>query len=457
MHAFVKKTAAVQKKIESISKNKKRYSVMLFGIDSISRLNLFRTMPHTVSHLKEEGWLEFKGYNKIDDNTFPNLMAILSGYTRPQLRETCWTKTLDACPIIWKDFSKQGYITLYAEDEPIIGSFNYHKSGFVKTPTDYYLRPFMLAAEKLPFKKKDSLKVCLGPKPAADHIIEYAVDFAQTFSENPFFSLFWMNSFSHNDLNTPSAMDGRILKFFQDLKRTGALNNTIVLFLSDHGMRFGKIRETYIGWIEERLPFVYFWIPESFKKAFPAKYHSLKINAERLTSPYDVHVTLKELLGIEANGTKACPTCQSLFQDVPWNRSCTDAGVTDHWCTCAEYKVLSTESGPVRNIARFVLGQLNSLVDNGKSYLVNGTKCASLSIKKILSLRSKVFSKKFSGYEEYVILFETLPGNALFEATVAHKHTFKLMDTISRVNAYGGQSKCIKDSFLQKYCFCQYL
>lgn len=459
MHAFIRKTKDVKKKISAQVKNDSRISVMLFGIDSISRLNLFRTMPKTVEYINKQGWLNFKGYNKIDDNTFPNLIAILTGYTVEQLRAACWFEKhgkLDECPIIWKDFSKQGYVTVYAEDEPIISSFNYRKSGFVKTPTDYYLRPFMLATEKLPSKKKDALKICLGPTPATDHIVNYALDFVRTFKDNPFFTLFWINNFSHNDVNTPSALDKRFLQFFKDLEQTGILNNTIIMFLSDHGMRFGKIRETYVGWIEERLPFIYFWIPEVFKKTYPEKYQNLKINSERLTSPYDVHITLQELLGVEINGTKACKKCKSLFQEIPWNRSCGDAQITEHWCTCAEYKMLSTESGPVRNIAQFVLDNLNSLLIKGQSNLVNGTKCATLEIGKILSLRSKVFSKQFSGREEYVILFETKPSEALFEATVSHKNTFTLMDTVSRINAYGEQSKCMKDAFLKKYCFCQH-
>ena len=385
-------------------------------------------------------------------------MAILSGYTVSQLRTSCWgsnKKKLDGCPIIWNDFSKQGYITGYAEDEPTIGSFNYHKTGFVRTPTDYYLRPFMLAAEKfLKVKVKNTLNVCLGSTSTSDYILDYIIDFAKTFRDALSFSLFWMNNFSHNNVNTPTAMDKRMHDFFNDLESTGILNNTLVIFLSDHGIRYGKIRETYVGWIEERLPFIYFWIPNKIKELYPQKYHSLKVNADRLTSPYDLHLSFKDLLGNSTNGSYGCQNCQSLFEEVPWNRSCANAGITDHWCTCAEYKILSTESGPVRAIARFVLEHLNSLLINGKSNLVNDTKCATLKVNRILSVRSKVFSKKL-GHDEYVILFETLPGEALFEATVKHKNNFTVMDTVSRINAYGSQSQCMKDAFLQKYCFCK--
>lgn len=40
-------------------------SVLMLGIDSISRLNLIRAMPNVAQHLYDTGWFELKGYNKV--------------------------------------------------------------------------------------------------------------------------------------------------------------------------------------------------------------------------------------------------------------------------------------------------------------------------------------------------------------------------------------------------------
>lgn len=40
-------------------------SVLMLGIDSISRLNLIRAMPETRTYLKLNKWIEMKGYNKV--------------------------------------------------------------------------------------------------------------------------------------------------------------------------------------------------------------------------------------------------------------------------------------------------------------------------------------------------------------------------------------------------------
>ena len=130
----------------------KRYSVMLFGIDSISRLNFIRTMSNTKTFLEHHNWTWLEGYNKVADNTFPNLIAILTGMNVSQLFNTCYPSQdtrLDDCPFLWNEYSKQGYLTAYFEDEVQIGTFNFERYGFLNAPTDYYGRPYMMAGEAL--------------------------------------------------------------------------------------------------------------------------------------------------------------------------------------------------------------------------------------------------------------------------------------------------------------------
>jgi len=130
----------------------RKLSVLILGIDSVSRLNFCRAMPKTEKYLRETGWFGLKGYNKIGDNTFPNLMAILTGQTSQQAYSRCKPTIaykLDNCPFLWHNFRNAGYVTAYGEDETILNTFNYLKVGFVEPPTDYYLRPYMLASEKL--------------------------------------------------------------------------------------------------------------------------------------------------------------------------------------------------------------------------------------------------------------------------------------------------------------------
>lgn len=187
----------------------------------------------------------------MDDNTFPNLMAILVGYNQSYSYQECNPKAignLDKCPFIWKDFEKAGYVTGYAEDEAKISTFNYHKFGFLNQPTTNYFRPFTLAAEKyLKIKYKSSLKFCLGFQNYADFIYQYALDFASVYKNDPFFGLFWTNTFSHNELSDPSSMDEKIKFYLEELDSRGILNTSAVVFFSDHGLRFGPVRQLLVS------------------------------------------------------------------------------------------------------------------------------------------------------------------------------------------------------------------
>lgn len=455
-HAIIRLKAKVKRKLKKSSKDKT--SVFLMGIDSISRLNLIRGMPETYNHLESSGWFEMRGFNKIGDNTFPNLMAILTGQNETLTDEICnWREVgeLDKCSFIWNDFNAANYVTAYAEDEIEINTFNYYETGFIKQPTDYYLRPFALGAEdNLKIKRKNDRIMCLGYQHYADYVYKYGLDFARRFKDEPSFGLFWTNSFSHEDLSMSSAMDTRVLFYLEELQNQGVLNNSIVIFFSDHGMRFGPIRKSFIGWLEERLPFFYIWLPENFKAEHPNIVKNLQINRDRLSSPFDVHVTLKHILQLSGGysdeyvpSAASCPDCRSLFTELPLERSCADAGVSKHWCTCVEFQEIDKTSSVVKQAVTHVIKEINS-------ELSLYPKCAKLKLKDVNSARKSSHQSSI----DYLVSFDVKPSQAQLEATVRCEsdcENFHVVGSISRLNRYGNQSWCISDAKLRKYCYCQ--
>lgn len=67
-HAIVREKPEVRRRINEAKTNNRQarpLSVLMLGIDSISRLNLIRAMPETSRHLTENGWFELQGYNKV--------------------------------------------------------------------------------------------------------------------------------------------------------------------------------------------------------------------------------------------------------------------------------------------------------------------------------------------------------------------------------------------------------
>ncbi|KAJ6643681.1 hypothetical protein Bhyg_08646, partial [Pseudolycoriella hygida] len=449
-HAIVRDRPEIRETLNQyeVASEKRPLSVLMLSIDSISRLNLIRAMPMTAQHVYDTGWFELQGYNKIADNTYPNLMAILVGYNNTLAYDECQPTIpgkLETCPFIWQSFRDAGYVTAYGEDEAKISTFNYHKTGFVVPPTDFYLRPYMMAAEKnLHTKLKHSLTLCLGYKHSTDHIYDYALDFATTYKNDPSFGLFWTNTFSHNDISDPSSMDGKMKAYLVELETRGILNNSMVVFFSDHGLRFGPVRHLVTG-LEERLPFIFIWLPEWFKEDHPEIVQALKVNRNRLTNPYDLHMTLKHILELSERITKlppakSCELCQSLFQEMPWNRSCQSSAITEHWCTCSPYKTNDKNDAIVNKGVKFVIDLLNSELNeySNKTFRL----CAELKLKSIFYARKAEYKSAHSPYDVYMFVFEASPSDGVFEATVKYfikRKTFELSGSVSRLNMYASQ------------------
>nr|XP_022906055.1 uncharacterized protein LOC111417886 [Onthophagus taurus] len=436
-------------------------SVLLLGLDSISRLNFHRMLPLTKSYLDATNWIEYKGYNKVGENTFPNLMALLTGRNMSGVYENCnpyHVGLLDRCNYIWKNFSDSNYVTAYIEDAISISTFTFLKKGFLNPPTDYYFKPYMTAAEDLGKYLLDDMYFCSGPKASGERILEAAKDFISQLSDQPKFGLFWSNTFSHDNINTPARMDKILADFFKDIHKY--LTNTIVLFFSDHGMRFGSIRETKTGWYEERLPFAYFWVPPEFQNKYPTEYINFIKNSDKLTTPYDIYITMQHLLELydDKKNRSNCDSmvnCKSLFEDVG-DRSCEDLKIPLHYCTCFGYKPSSTQLPLIQHAADVAVGELNKII---RDDINTSTNCAEYRLNKVTLAQTAIYKNV-----TYLLFqLQTMP-KAIFEFTMSFNQSsfssssmkrieFKREDEISRLDKYEHTSKCVTEKKL--YCYCR--
>lgn len=202
------------------------------------------------------------------------------------------------------------------------------------------------------------------------------------------------------------------------------------------------------GWLEERLPFFYIWLPKQFQLEHPEIVQSLKINKNRLTSPYDVYVTLKHILKMSGGQVEpisiSCPTCKSLFTELPIERSCPDAAIDKHWCTCDELHEMDATNSIVQKAVKHIISTMNN-------DLSIQPRCAKLKLNKISSARKSTHGTT----NNYLINFNVEPSNAQLEATVRYEmEKYEMIGSISRLNRYGNQSWCISDANLRKICYC---
>uniref|UniRef100_A0A6P4F4D1 Uncharacterized protein LOC108046821 n=1 Tax=Drosophila rhopaloa TaxID=1041015 RepID=A0A6P4F4D1_DRORH len=455
--------------------DRRKPSVLMFGIDSLSRINLRRTMPKVYNFLTGSGWYELQGYNKVGDNTFPNLMAILTGYYPDSaLEKVCnWHEKgcLDKTPFIWKDFRNASYLTAYAEDVTFMNTFNFQKPGFVESPTDFYLRPFQTAFEKVlnTWKCKDcSMKYCVGRRITSSYVYDMAKEFARRYlDERPIWGLFWSNSFSHDSFQMPSKMEEYVLQYLLDFQADGVFEKSIMVFLSDHGTRYGKIMTLPSAFLEERLPSMFIYLPPWFRAQYPEYASALEGNRNRLTSNYDLHNTLKHIieLGNSADSPKLpgsvdCPQCQSLFYPVDESRTCEEAGIPEHFCTCVPFKRL--EAKWARRIPPLVVARMNEYLA-GKNL---SDICSELTLKYIHKIEMKIeLEHNFHGelpvvdVATYRTKFKVNQHSADFEATVIFNNITESVEvsvpTISRFDRYKEVSTCVDEKIDKMYCICK--
>ncbi|KAG8287670.1 hypothetical protein J6590_031784 [Homalodisca vitripennis] len=469
-HSFTPVKRSIKEKVK-FEEEENAVSVLMLGIDAVSRLNFHRQMPQTLNFLEKNlSAVEMLGYNKVGDNTFPNLVPVLTGLSEKELTKSCWpnsTNVFDSCRFVWDNFSDAGYKTAFGEDASWMGVFNYLKKGFRKQPTDYYLKVFNNISETyIGFKKRLNANLCVGPRKTIQVLLNYVYKFAKTMKNSLSFGFFWGSSLTHDYLNLPKYGDEEHRQLLENLYNEGVFNRTVLVVMSDHGIRWGEIRGTFQGYMEERLPFLFIAYPNWFRIKYTTAVANLKKNAKKLTTPYDLHETLLDLIDVtqleqetlrersrRLERAKPLPRGISLFLPISENRTCSSAGIDDHWCTCHQTRDIPTDSSQVRRAANRLVKHINSL-------LLQFPQCAELRLFNITTAREESLTFETSvAIRDLTVTIETSPGRALFEATVRYNENTRwpsIVGTVSRINLYGNQSRCVDHYKIRLYCYCIY-
>lgn len=454
-----------------------RLNVILAGIDSVSKLNFLRHFRKTHAFLNEKlSPFEMNGYTKVGDNTFPNLVPMLTGhfvehYWNESMRDIMYFDEVD---LIWKDYAKKGYRTFYAEDSPFTGTFNYIKRGFYDPPTDYYIRPLLLALEYSTLQEKSTKAHCLNSQIETDLIYDYLRDFIRTMGDRPHIAFAMVSTLTHDYLNHAGWADEPAANLLEDLSDMGALNNSLFVIFSDHGLRFGKIRYTYVGKFEERMPFMYIHAPKWFLEKYPQIARNLKINQNRLMTLFDIHATMIHLLDLNKTPTERSKYTMglSLLDEIPENRTCTEANILPHWCPCQTFEDVPLNSSEAVNASQAIVNDINSQLD------AYGGICEVLEVGEIMDARvgqandlvlrfvkhenvvvnrTVIYGDRVKPIADYMITLVTKPGNAVFEGTVRHDpatDNYHVLG-ISRISLYGTTSWCIDSQKMKIFCYCK--
>ncbi|XP_041674579.1 LOW QUALITY PROTEIN: uncharacterized protein LOC108110642 [Drosophila eugracilis] len=434
----------------------RRPSVLMIGIDGISQNNFHSNMPRIFNYLKTNGWFSMDGYTRVGKDTLPNLMAMLTGYsphTWSNLK--CQSERQLGClktiPLLWKRFKKKGYITAYGEGMSDLTMFNVDKFGFSENSIDFYARPY------LELKKRQD---CIDRRLNMRYILDFCEDFVKQHKNisRPLFGLCFSISISPERSYANDRMQTELLEKLEKFKKMNVLSQYIVILFSDQGsLEKGKNKD----FIEKSLPILYIWLPTWFRLRHPEIVQALRINSKRLTSPYDLHLTLQHLLELGERWPRAvdklvdCPTCQTLFAPIPENRTCSDAGIGETYCPCDSYKMLNNKQVKQLPLGKLLIRSINSFLNHNNLREL----CSKLSLNSIKTVLQRK-DVKFTNGSTYRVEFTAKPNNLRFSATTRYNHKNQVLEylnveSINRLNNYQNDSNCMRRLRGRKFCVCK--
>jgi hypothetical protein len=190
---------------------------------------------------------------------------------------------------IWNVASSLGYKTFWSLDNcPDKSARDYHAYPTVDSRV---VAPLCLAGTILSHRDQS----CVGRKTVDETVLSGLRSFLRDFNEEPKFAAVQFITPHEESEKLLLELDVLFEEFLVELENAGVLNDTALLFWSDHGINFGKYASTHDGEIEKMFPFVNFVLPKSFAEETSFGDH-LWENRRKLTSPYDVYEATRAIL-----------------------------------------------------------------------------------------------------------------------------------------------------------------
>jgi len=478
--------------------NGDKLSVLMLMLDSTSTSVLKRHLTKTYDYVKNVMQFKmFNGFSKVGDNSFPNMIAALTGYRYqyeqknmpPDIDEDMTKNHFDHWPLVWKLYAQKGYATVFNEDKAEWGLFHYMTKGFKYKPVDFYYNTYWYSVFLREYYKKETDLYCFRNMPKVERLLDIAKRHVITMNQVLQFHYVFLTDLCHEYQGSEEERaDEYVYDFLKTLYEGGYFENTVVLFFSDHGHRYTPIRSTLTGLLEERTPMFNIWFPSWFYKRYPSIEQNLELNTMRLSSLFDVHETLIDLVNQNFNGAQRPEHSRGYSQlyEIPVDRQCFEAGIPDHHCTCISMTPMLVNSSEVQLVAQALLDHINNVVLQPYQEL-----CSNFTLGRVLRAEKLFVNEKLAqgvknydkdkdptfnittdpqmeenniqkpgslkATDEIRVAIELEPMQAQFEAVVEFdttNQTYVVSSDVSRLNAYGNQASCAPKKALMKYCVC---
>ena len=302
---------APKRNSEAISRKKLNFNILLLVNESLrsDHLNIFgyrkNTSPHISKFFKES--YTFKNTISQVCATSPSLETIFTG-----LYHTVGKSSKSST--LWSYMSQLGFETFYFGSQTLSWSGGLDKWFLEKSYIDKLYSPSISNSAA---GQDDSITIdafsayipsVKKPFFGVIHFNDTHYPYLEHPESDPFSPVSHELKLSKVDAlqnaydNAIYSLDIQFEKLIEALKKSGKLQNTIIIFFSDHAEGFGNHRQlfhTFVFWIEGIRTPLMIHIPEKLEKNFdPKQLEQLRKNSARYVGNIDIFPTIIELLDI---------------------------------------------------------------------------------------------------------------------------------------------------------------
>jgi hypothetical protein len=307
-----------------------------------------RQQQHSAGDEKVEGRVhvfDFEHYNVVGYNSMPNQLPFFCGTSPDELSSL----TGDRC--VWEMFKRGGAVTMMAEEiHDACGSATttinaVYKGAFAVQSSELpdhqwwklfcspHVKPCCWA--KSGFLNPGRRQCVGGGRALHEVIIGYLEEFWSTYQDAPrrWAAVNTMVAHEHFMLRLPS-LDADLAAMLLRMAAT-VLQDTVVLLLSDHGTHGIWYTDYEVGGTEHQLPFLYVLAPDWIMRQRPGWLEALTKNQKRLVTVHELYRAMQQLAAWPAAPSTG-PGASTIFDELPPDRTCREAGVPEMYCACRD-------------------------------------------------------------------------------------------------------------------------
>jgi len=319
-------------------------NVLVIFMDAVSRRHAFRKLPKTLETVEKmhapssDGsksgtrLFQFFRYHVVGFNTNHNTRALYTGNRTKDADHRTIVEDL----VVLTDVK---YMTLRAETNCEDWSSEYSGRATSEAYDHELLTPFCQPSyyshDGHPFGNFKGpysiLRRCLFDRYVHKHTLEYMYRMQRKYREQaPQTPWFMTGSFIEGHEGTGevlSTLDNDLSEFLFTLNAEGALKNTVVFIISDHGLHMGlNFVYSTNGIIEHANPLFMALLPESMLT--PESIEILEHNEQALITGVNIYDTWRDVFNIPEHPLSLMQT------KFPIKATCKDAGVSHEFCQC---------------------------------------------------------------------------------------------------------------------------